>query len=354
MSINFINIDLVRLSQIALPIAKKHNTDNDGNLNETEYKNFMAEWNKEHSGESPLLMQLHTKTLTEEALKIAEQCDNIDDYKGVLTEEELKKFMDLCQEKKITNIFKKGVTPQSVITGDETATINYTGSEYKSKDNGSAKVRLKLFENWLKLDIMSFKGSDKFFHAVGNFEAMNAGDEKIVKEVCSGQDEDKRSNMQRPENDYTEDLYANFLGREFAKMYPDEDPHNLFSGLAPKGFDVEKSKSSAVELLKQESEGKDGYINQKLKQYTSYFKESYIVERFITEFKETLSPKPLVEKAKIYFNEKIDNTIDSFRKAFAPKPGNSNWKLINLNNSNKQTEELKQHDKSPKDKTLTA
>ena len=51
------------------------------------------------------------------------------------------------------------------------------------------------------------------------------------------------------EADYAEDLYANWLGREFAKMYPAESPHELFASLAPKGFDIEQSKKSIAELV---------------------------------------------------------------------------------------------------------
>ena len=322
MSINnndkFINIDLVRLSQAALPIAKKHNKDGNGNLNETEYKIFMTEWNQKHSNESPFLMQLHTKSLTDEALKLAKQCDGIDAYEGVLTQEELKKFMDLCDQKKLKSIFKKGETPKSVISGSDDQ-YQYNGAEYEAKNGGKVGVRKKLFDNWLKLDIMAYKGSDKFFHAVGNFEAMDKGDEEIVKEVCAGQDEDKRSNMQRPENDYTEDLYANFLGREFAKMYPDAEPHELFSGLAPKGFDVEESKLPARKLLKKKSKEKDGYIKKKFKQYKDYFKEDFIVKRCKEELKKTLSPKKLIQKTKKTVKtaaKKVSDGVRNFFKKF--------------------------------------
>ena len=309
---NFVNIDLVRLSQTALPIAKKHNKDGHGNLSEAEYKNFMTEWNQNHSGESPFLMQLHTKSLTDEALKLAKQCDGVDGYDGVLTQEELKKFIDLCDKNKLSSIFKNGETPRSVITGSDD-NYQYNGSEYQPQKGGKVGVRKKLFDNWLKLDIMSYQGSDKFFHAVGNFEAMGKGDEAIVKEVCAGQDEDKRSNMQRPENDYTEDLYANFLGREFAKMYPDAEPHELFSGLAPKGFDIEESKLPARKLLKKRSKGKDGYIKKKVKQYKDYFKEDFIVKRCKEELKKTLSPKPLIQKAK-KAAKKVSNGVRNFFK----------------------------------------
>ena len=337
----FVNIDLVRFSQTALPIAKKYNTDNDGNLNESEYQNFMTEWTKDHSEESPLLMQLHTKTLTDEALKLAEQCDDVDNYKGVLTEEELKKFMDLCQENKITSVFKKGVTPKGVITGSDDEEYQYNGSAYQNKDGGKAKVRWNLFKNWLKLDMLGYKGSDKFFHAVGNFESMTKGDEKIVKEVCGGQDEDKRSNMQRPENDYTEDLYANFLGREFAKLYPDANPHKLFSGLAPKGFNTDDSELSTFQLLRKRSKEKDGFIKQKTKQYFNYFTESFIVKRCFIELKETLSPKPLVAKAKSFIQEKYNNVRISLGKSILTRQLKNHGKLINITNLNQESEDLK-------------
>ena len=117
---------------------------------------------------------------------------------------------------------------------------------------------------------------------------MSAGAESCVKKVCAGQDDDKRKNSQRPEADYTEDLYANWLGREFAKMYPGEEPHDLFAPLAPNGFDIEKSKKSPAALICEQSKDKDGFFSKKYKQYTSYLKEKYVRDRFMKEVKDLL------------------------------------------------------------------
>lgn len=281
---NFVNVDLVRLSQKALPQAKNYDKDKNGTLDEKEYNEFISIWEKEHKNQNPLLMQLHINTLNDEAKKLAEVCDS-DKYKGVLTESEIQKFMDMSEKQGIKNPFKQGVTVKAVLTGEDTETRT-AKQEYKEKPNdffNNYFVKLALFTNWLKLDTISYKGSDKYFHAVGNYEAMAAGAESSVKNVCAGQDADKRNNAKRPEADYTEDLYANWLGREFYKMYPGEVPHDIFAPLAPTGFNVEKSKRSPAELIYDNSKQKAGWLQEKMEKYFNYFKEEYIRNRFVKE-----------------------------------------------------------------------
>ncbi len=281
---NFVNLDLVRLSQKALPCAKIYDKDKNGTLEEKEYHEFINMWDKENKGKSPLLMQLHINTLNENAKALAQQCDS-DEYKGVLTEAEIEKFIELCEKHDIKNPFKKGTSLKAVLTGDTSEVIT-TNKEFKEKSKdffSNYFVKLALFTNWLKLDAISYKGSDKFFHAVGNYEAMVAGAEESVKEVCAGQDKDKRENSKRPEVDYTEDLYANWLGREFYKMYPDKNPHDLFAPLAPVGFDIEKSKQSPAKILYDNAKKEDGWLKDKIKQYLNYFKLDYVRVRFIKE-----------------------------------------------------------------------
>ena len=277
----------MRFSQTAQPLAKTFDKDKNGTLDKDEYNEFIGKWNAEHKDKNPLLMQLHIKTLNQEAEKIAKICDK-DNYKGVLTESEIQEFMSLCEKLNIKNPFKKGTSVKAVLTGDDSTKLT---SNKVFQDKGDSFldeyfVKCALFANWLKLDVMGFKGSDKFFHAVGNYEAMSAGAEKCVKKVCAGQDQDKRKNSKRPEADYTEDLYANWLGREFAKMYPGKEPHDLFAPLAPNGFDVEKSKKSPAALMREASKNKDGYFVKKYKQYTGYLKEKYVRERFVKEIKD--------------------------------------------------------------------
>ena len=232
-------------------------------------------------------MQLHIKTLNQEAEKIAKACDK-DDYKGVLTEAEIQEFMKFCESLNIKQPFKKGTSVQAVLTGDESVKLA-SDKTFQEKGDGFIDkyfVKCALFANWLKLDLIGYKGSDKFFHAVGNYEAMSCGSEKCVKKVCAGQDEDKRKNTPRPEADYTEDLYANWLGREFAKMYPAKEPHDLFAPLAPNGFDIEKSKKSPAALMYEDAKNKDGFFSKKYNQYKSYLKEKYVRSRFCKEVKE--------------------------------------------------------------------
>jgi len=242
-------IDLVRFSQTALPVARAFDKDKNKTLDHGEYASFEDKWNKEHSNKSPLLMQLHMNTLNDNAKKIAAECDT-DDLKGVLTEGEIQKFMDECERRGINNPFKKGTSVKSVLTGELTDSIK-SDQTYESKSRSwisDLKIKYTLAKNLSKLTIINFRGSDKFFHAVGNFEAMQKGSEESLKRFCQKQDEEKQ-NETRTENDRTEDLYANWLGQKFARMYPDAEPHELFSPLAPTGFNIEKSKRSVVRLF---------------------------------------------------------------------------------------------------------
>ena len=160
---NAINVDLARISQNALPIAKKYDKDGNKTLSPEEYKAFMEFWSKNNT-ESPLLMQLHMETLNEETYKIAQLCDT-DENKGVLTENELKAFMDKYEESGLEHPFKEGTTVKEVLTGEKGSAIS-SEEEYKDRKPNvfnQAKVRERLFTNWLKLDIMEYIGSDKFF-----------------------------------------------------------------------------------------------------------------------------------------------------------------------------------------------
>ena len=288
---NFLNVDLVRLSQTALPIAKPYDKDKNGTLDKKEYENFIKAWEKEHPNDSPLLMQLHTQKLSTEAEHLGAECD-YEFPKGVLTEDELKKFMELYDKSGLTTPFKKNTTVKGVLTGEDDDKYYVSADKYESPDDNwrnNFKVKKALFTNWLKLDVIGYKGSDKFFHAVGNYEAMMAGPEKTVKKVCAGQDEDKRRNSPRPEADYTEDLYANWLGREFAKMYPNQNAHEVFKALAPKGFDTSKSQKSATTLFYEKTKSQDNWFNRKINQYTNYFKENYIIQRLKKEISDFTS-----------------------------------------------------------------
>ena len=283
------NIDLVRFSQKALPIARKYDKDGNKTLDAQEYKNFMSAWTKENANESPLLMQLHLSSLTEEARKIAEECDT-DGLKGVLTELELQAFMDKYDASGLKKVFRNGVDVYEVLTGKNQELLLKNG-ELENKNNNIFNrlgVKWALFKNWLKLDIMNFRGTDKFFHAVGNFEAMQKGSEAEVKKVCAGQDEDKRNHMQRTEADYTEDLYANWLGREFTKAYPNKNPHELFKALAPSDFDTKAAEDNVVKLAFNQSSEKDNWFKNKFRQYKEYFAEEFISKRFKSEMSDLI------------------------------------------------------------------
>lgn len=281
-----ISYDLVRFSQKALPIAKKYDADGNKTLDATEYKNFISEWAQNNSSASPLLMQLHISSLTEEAKKIALECDT-DELKGVLTELELQAFMDKYDESGLKKVFKNNVDLYEILTGKKQEDLVSNGELEEKNSNLFNKLGVKwaLFNNWLKLDVMNFRGTDKFFHAVGNFEAMQMGTEAEVKKVCADQDEDKRNHMQRPEADYTEDLYANWLGRELAKEYPNENPHNLFKALAPTSFDTQKAEKNIIKLALEQNSEKDNWLKNKFIQYKEYFAEDFINERFKNEIK---------------------------------------------------------------------
>ena len=264
-------VAITRFSQEALPEAKKFDLDKNGSLNTDEYNKFISVWNQNNPAKSPYLMQLHIKSLSEEARIIAEECDT-DELKGVLTEGEIKEFMDKYEASEIKYAFKNGVDVAEAITGIRKQELEQNGQieNYKNNIFNKFNVKFALYRNWLKLDTMNYKGSDKFFHAVGNFEAMLVGNEALVEEICAGQDEDKRTSMKRSEADYTEDLYANWLGREFAKMYPTETAHDLFAPLAPKGFDVEKAKKDITDLAFDTKE--KNWFQNKIQKYIRFFK----------------------------------------------------------------------------------
>ena len=246
----FNKIDIVRFSQKALPIAKNYDKNNSGSLEKDEYSKFIEVWQKNYGNISPLLMQLHISSLTEEAKLIAEKCDK-DSIKGVLTETELKEFMDEYDKSGLETPFKDGCDLNEILSG-QGEYLTSTKKEKKRTGFGLInffKSGYQLFKNLVKRDQMNYKGSDKYFHAVANFEGINAGSEKSVKKLCDAQDQFKRKNFDRCEADFAEDLYANWLGREMAKIHPDANPHDLFSSLAPTGFDIEKSKTGWVKLL---------------------------------------------------------------------------------------------------------
>lgn len=243
-------IDIVRFSQKALPIAKTFDVNKSDSLEHDEYQKFITIWQESYKNESPLLMQLHISSLTEEAKAIAEMCDK-DEIKGVLTGTELKAFMDEYDKSGLETPFKEGCDLDEILNGQGEY---LTSTKKEKKKTGFGLINLlksgyQLFKNLVKRDQMNFKGSDKYFHAVANFEGVNAGSEESVKKLCDAQDQFKRKHFNRCEADYAEDLYANWLGREMAKIHPDANPHDLFSSLAPTGFDTEKSKTGWVELL---------------------------------------------------------------------------------------------------------
>lgn len=242
-------INLTRLSQKALPEAKLFDINNSGSLEEQEYSTFWAYWQAKYGNENPMLMQLHLSSLTDDARAIAETC-NIDLYKDVLTETELLDFIEKYDASGLKTPFKEGVDLSAIIKGEHNCVLkNEPLKKYSWGMLKLLKSGYQLFKNLVKKNQMNYKGADKYFHAVGNFEAIKAGNEDSVKKLCSVQDSYKRNHFNRMEGDFAEDMYANWLGRELAKLYPNEDPHELFATLAPTGFDIEESKNSWVNIL---------------------------------------------------------------------------------------------------------
>lgn len=275
------NIDLVRLSQRALPIAKSFDKDKSGDLDKTEYGLFMAKWAEHFGNESPMLMQLHISALNDEAAEIAQRCDT-DDLKGVLTEVELKTFMDEYDKSGLATPFKTGVDVYAVLRGEPHSTLIEDNVKNLTKFGlfNFIKSGYQLFKNLVKRDVMNYKGSDKFFHAVANFEGLQSGSEKSVKSWCSAQDKFKRKSFDRSEADFAEDLYANWLGREFAKLYPDENPQELFEALAPNGFDVEESKKGWIALTSSELQQNE-LISKLESNSIAYFEESFLAKKLM-------------------------------------------------------------------------
>jgi len=65
----FSNVDLTRLSREALSIARAFDKNKDKTLQESEFNCFMQEWDKEHKGKSPLLVQLNMKSLNDNVIE---------------------------------------------------------------------------------------------------------------------------------------------------------------------------------------------------------------------------------------------------------------------------------------------
>ena len=274
----FNKIDIARFSQKALPIAKSFDKNNSGALEEDEYNNFIQLWQNKYNNENPLLMQLHLNALTDEARTIAESC-NIDSYKEVLTETELLDFIEKYEQSGLSTPFKTGIDLNAILKGKSDKIMNV--EESKNKKGWGVfnfiKSGYQLFKNMIKKEQMNYIGADKFFHSVGNFEGLKAGSEKSVQKLCNTQDKIKRNNFDRCEGDFAEDMYANWLGREMAKLYPNENPNELFAPLAPTGFDLEESKLGWVELV-----CKNGLCNsiKKLSNaVTRHFNESFIAKK---------------------------------------------------------------------------
>jgi hypothetical protein len=245
----FEKVDISRFSQKALPIAKTFDKNHSGSLEKNEYNNFINFWQEKFSDENPLLMQLHLSSLNKEARTIAENC-NKDSYEDILTGTELSDFIKKYKQSGLKTPFKEGVDLNAIIKGDFNHIIQ-PEVQKKKKNWGLFKIfksGYQLFKNLVKKEVINYIGADKYFHAVGNFEGVNAGSEKTVKILCNAQDKIKRKTFDRAEADFAEDLYANWLGREMAKLYPKANPHELFEALAPNGFDIEKAKMSWVKL----------------------------------------------------------------------------------------------------------
>ena len=66
--------------------------------------------------------------------------------------------------------------------------------------------------------------------------------------------------------------------REFAKLYPNEDPHDLFEPLVPTGFDVEESKKGWVEILCKN--GLSNTVSNTATMISDYFSESLFAKKF--------------------------------------------------------------------------
>lgn len=263
------HVELTRFSQKALPIAKKYDKNDSGKLEENEYKEFIEIWNKKYGSESPLLMQLHLSSLNEDAKIIAEKYDT-DDLKGVLTEVELLNFINEYENSDLKTPFKDGADLYAILRGEEpkkNLIKNYTNKVSRFGLISFVQSGIELFKNLLKRNLMNYKGSDKFFHAVGNYEGLLKGDENSVKKLCDAQDKIKRKSTERTQGDYAEDLYANFLGREFAKIYPNENPHELFAALAPKGFNTEFSAKNVLTMTDKNNKKLFANINEIFKDY---------------------------------------------------------------------------------------
>lgn len=235
----FVNVDLTRLSREALNMARPFDKNKDKTLQEDEYNCFMQEWNKQHNEQSPLLVKLNIKSLNDNIAEIAQKFDNLDSYKGILTEEELKKFIEYCEQNNIKDVFKKGTTVNDIINGTNEYNETSSNRDAGSKLNFSNKIEMyyKLFRNFRKFKNLNYLGSDKYFHAVGNYQSIQLSDYDTVKNVFDKEAEKKGN---RPVFDVAEDMFANWLGRKLGEMYPDKDAYSLFSALAPEKLDIKK------------------------------------------------------------------------------------------------------------------
>ena len=236
----FSNIDLTRLSREALNMARSYDTNGDKTLQQDEYNNFMQEWNKSNKEKSPLLVQLNIKSLKDSIIEIAKNFDNLDGYEGVLTEVEIKNFIEYCENNGIEKVFKNGATLNDIINGTDEYNEESVSSEIsKTSTNIFKKIEMyyKLIRNFRTFKKLNYLGSDKYFHAVGNFQSIQLADDKTVKEAF---DKEAKTKKDRPVFDIAEDMFANWIGRELGKIYPKKDAYSFLSALAPEKLNIER------------------------------------------------------------------------------------------------------------------
>lgn len=240
----FSNVDLTRLSREALSIARAFDKNKDKTLQESEFNCFMQEWDKEHKGKSPLLVQLNMKSLNDNVIEIAKRFDNLDGYKGTLTEAELKNFIEYCEKNNITKVFKTGATLNDIINGTDEYNESSSNQDAKSGQTSNKfsflnKIEMyyKLLRNFRTFKSLNYLGSDKYFHAVGNYQSIQLADNESVKAAF---DKEASKKKDRPIFDIAEDMFANWIGRELGEMYPGKDAYSLFEALAPEKMDIER------------------------------------------------------------------------------------------------------------------
>ena len=236
----FSNVDLTRLSREALNMARPYDKNKDKTLQKDEYDSFMSEWNKTHKEKSPLLIQLNIRSLDDSVMEIAKKFDNLDNYNGTLTEVEIKNFIEYCEENNLEKVFKNGATLNDIINGTNEyneKVSNNDNAKTKFKLFNKAKMYYKLIRNFRTFKKLNYLGSDKYFHAVGNYQSIQLVNDDTVKEAF---DREARSKKDRPDFDIAEDMFANWIGRELGKMYPGKDAYTFLSSLAPEKLDIEK------------------------------------------------------------------------------------------------------------------